>query len=454
MKTVLVVDDMAVFREPIAASLRLAGYKTVCAADGEEALQTTRAQHPDVILLDVSMPKMDGIAFLKHLRADPAVASTRVILLTALSEKKYVLTAASLGVRDYLLKSRFRLAELLERIERSGMPQAPSARSAQPAAIAPTPEVTAAEPQPAKTTSAVPQLLTRDQLPQKIEHAIQAKTLSGVVAQVISMAGSPRGNMAELAALIIRDPMLSAHVLRAANSASYASANAVVTTVPDAIRKVGCTTVRNIAAALGVFDCMPEASPDGFNPIRCWQHSFAVAQLCERLAVGDLADRAGLAYVIGLCHDLGEIFIRTQFNKEYQQVNDAAMQTGRPREQLHLEMLGMTPAQMIKAVLQSMALPSAIREPIEAFHSPGAGRATDPLVRMLWVAENYANGAMLASSPSSKIAPLTRSFCRRHRRPHSENAGPAVPALRGPGTHGHALQTLSSRRGPVARSDV
>jgi two-component system chemotaxis response regulator CheY len=107
--TILVVDDMAVFREPIAASLRLAGYETLCAADGEDALRVARARRPDLILLDVSMPKMDGLTFLKHLRADPEVAGTRVILLTALSEKKHVLSAGALGVRDYLLKSRFRL---------------------------------------------------------------------------------------------------------------------------------------------------------------------------------------------------------------------------------------------------------------------------------------------------------------------------------------------------------
>ena len=74
MSSILVVDDMAVFREPIAASLRLAGHQTQCAADGEEALRMVRQRRPDLILLDVSMPKMDGITFLKRLRAEPAIA--------------------------------------------------------------------------------------------------------------------------------------------------------------------------------------------------------------------------------------------------------------------------------------------------------------------------------------------------------------------------------------------
>ena len=118
MKTILVVDDMAVFREPIAASLRLAGYQTLCAADGQEALVITREQRPDLILLDVAMKNMDGLTFLNRLRADSEFGKTPVILLSAISEKNQIMAAASFGVRDYLLKSRFRLADLLERVKR------------------------------------------------------------------------------------------------------------------------------------------------------------------------------------------------------------------------------------------------------------------------------------------------------------------------------------------------
>jgi hypothetical protein len=77
--------------------------------------------------------------------------------------------------------------------------------------------------------------------------------------------------------------MLSARVLHVANSAAYASARPVVHTIPDAVRQVGMSTVRNVASSLGIFEAMPPSSADGFNPIRCWQHSLAVAMLCERL---------------------------------------------------------------------------------------------------------------------------------------------------------------------------
>jgi hypothetical protein len=240
--------------------------------------------------------------------------------------------------------------------------------------------------------------------------------------------------------------MLSMRVLQASNSAAYASAGPAVTTIADAIRNVGCTTVRNIAAALGVFDCMPEAGADGFNPIRCWQHSFAVAQICERLASANLEDQSGLAYMVGLCHDLGDIFIRTEFSKEYQQVIETAARTGQPKGQLLGQMFGMTPAEMIIAVLQCMALPDAIREPIEIFNSAGAPRTAHPLARILWMAENYANAVMLASSPSSEVAPLTQSFCRAA-------VGGEKPSLPDPQTLHSQVLSLTVGLARLSRAD-
>ena len=109
MSTLLIVDDTAIFRDPVAASLRLVGHEVLCAADGVEALNITRARHPDLILLDIAMPKMDGVAFLKVLRAEQSIARTPVILLTAVSDERYAREAKSLGVADLLLKSRFKL---------------------------------------------------------------------------------------------------------------------------------------------------------------------------------------------------------------------------------------------------------------------------------------------------------------------------------------------------------
>ena len=127
MSTVLVVDDMPIFRDPIAASLRLAGFETLCAADGAAALALARVRRPDVVLLDVSMPVMDGFAFLRDLRRDPRLADVPVILLTAASDRKFVTEAGRMGVKDYLLKSRFSLVDLLARVRKYAEPRAAAA---------------------------------------------------------------------------------------------------------------------------------------------------------------------------------------------------------------------------------------------------------------------------------------------------------------------------------------
>jgi CheY-like chemotaxis protein len=411
-KSILVVDDMAVLREPIAASLRLAGYQTEYACDGEEALRLTRAHHPDVILLDIAMPKMDGITFLRRLRSDPTVANTHVILLTVHGEKHSILAAGALGVKDYVLKSHFHLKELLDRIKKSGT-VAPGETTQPGASIATKDQILTPEGAKDEQPIEISRLVSREEFVQKTEQAFQGKTLSGIVMEVVAKASSPRGDTAELAALISRDTLLSARVLQAANSALYATTGAgAVTTISHAIRKVGYTAVRNIAAALGIFECMPEGGKDGFNPIRCWQHSFAVATLCELLANEKRPEISGLAYVVGLCHDLGDIFLHTQFDKEYRQVIEASIQTGQSVEELTGRMLGMTPAQIATEVLKSVGLPEEIRRPIETLHSGTTCESTDPLTRILWMGENYANAAMLASTSRCSIAPVTKAFCR------------------------------------------
>src|SRR5258706_16404024 len=123
MKTILIVDDSAICREPIAAALRLKGYKTVCASDGLEALsalEKARDQKEEfsLVLLDISMPRMDGITLLNAMRKHPQYKTLPVILLTAVQDRDTVLRARDLGVRDYLLKSHFSLDDMLTRVKK------------------------------------------------------------------------------------------------------------------------------------------------------------------------------------------------------------------------------------------------------------------------------------------------------------------------------------------------
>jgi putative two-component system response regulator len=103
-KTILVVDDEPGISNGIAAALAGWGYKTFAAIDGRKALSLAQECQPDLILLDVMMPKMDGFEVLKRLKENMQTSHIHVIMLTAKSEMPDRLKAAGLYAQDYLTK--------------------------------------------------------------------------------------------------------------------------------------------------------------------------------------------------------------------------------------------------------------------------------------------------------------------------------------------------------------
>jgi CheY-like chemotaxis protein len=116
MCSVLIVDDTPIVREPLEKLLRYEGYDTVAASNGVEALEAVKRSTPDVILLDVAMPKMNGVEFLLQLRGEERWRSVPVILLTAVMDSTQLRLARELSVREVLFKSKFAFAELLGHI--------------------------------------------------------------------------------------------------------------------------------------------------------------------------------------------------------------------------------------------------------------------------------------------------------------------------------------------------
>lgn len=84
-KTILLVDDHEDNRTALLAVLERDGYRTLGAANGLEALDAVRAERPDLVLMDLAMPVMDGRTAMREIRADPAIAKTPIIVLTAMA---------------------------------------------------------------------------------------------------------------------------------------------------------------------------------------------------------------------------------------------------------------------------------------------------------------------------------------------------------------------------------
>ncbi len=116
-KSILLVEDDEFLAELYATKLNLEGFEVSLAMDGEKGLKLAKEVMPDLILLDIILPKMDGFEVLKGIKADSATKNIPVILLTNLSQKDEVQKGLDLGAKDYLIKAHFMPSEVVKKIK-------------------------------------------------------------------------------------------------------------------------------------------------------------------------------------------------------------------------------------------------------------------------------------------------------------------------------------------------
>jgi len=115
MTKVLLVEDDVALRDIYSARFMAENYEVVTASDGEMALTQAVKEKPDLIILDVMMPKISGFDVLDILRATPETKNTRVIMMTALSQSSDIEKGKSLGADEYLVKSEVTLTDVIEK---------------------------------------------------------------------------------------------------------------------------------------------------------------------------------------------------------------------------------------------------------------------------------------------------------------------------------------------------
>jgi two-component system phosphate regulon response regulator PhoB len=113
---ILLVEDDDALANVYVTRLQAEGFEIRRVNNGEDALSTALNYHPDLVLLDVMMPKVSGFDVLDILRNTPETANLKIIMLTALSQDSEKDRAKSLGVDDYLVKSQVVIADVIERI--------------------------------------------------------------------------------------------------------------------------------------------------------------------------------------------------------------------------------------------------------------------------------------------------------------------------------------------------
>jgi two-component system chemotaxis response regulator CheY len=133
MPTILLVDDEKACRHPLSRLLQIEGYEITQAEDGLEALQRLDEQKTDLILLDLLMPRMDGVGFLERMRADPRYRDIPVFLVTANHDPKMLDRAKAQGIQEYLFKGDVPFMRMLEMIKKTlGEPYTPIRRGRRP----------------------------------------------------------------------------------------------------------------------------------------------------------------------------------------------------------------------------------------------------------------------------------------------------------------------------------
>lgn len=115
---VLLVEDDAFLLNMYTTKLKVTGFTVVTASEGNQAWDMVQKEKPDIVLLDILLPGIDGFEILKKIRATAATKKIPVIMLTNMSKKEEVERGLALGANDYLIKAHFMPSEVVEKIKK------------------------------------------------------------------------------------------------------------------------------------------------------------------------------------------------------------------------------------------------------------------------------------------------------------------------------------------------
>ncbi len=117
MKKILVVEDEKALSSVLRDELLLHKYDVAVAYDGEEGMEQMKKKRPDLVLLDLLLPKMDGFEVLKEMKADDDLKDVPVVVLSNLGQDEDIKLALKLGANDYLVKTQHPIKEVIQKIQ-------------------------------------------------------------------------------------------------------------------------------------------------------------------------------------------------------------------------------------------------------------------------------------------------------------------------------------------------
>ena len=118
MKKILVIDDDQFFGKTLEAALPSGKYEVVQAGDGEEGLKKLKDEKPDLVILDMMMPKLDGSAFMRKMQDEPELHKCPILVSSNLSSVKKISDVMAMGAVGYVIKSEESMSSIVQDIER------------------------------------------------------------------------------------------------------------------------------------------------------------------------------------------------------------------------------------------------------------------------------------------------------------------------------------------------
>ena len=115
-KKILIIEDDKFVRELIAQKLTEEGYEALTTIDGEEGMVQIKEKKPDLVLLDLILPGIDGFEVLSRMKADPDLEKIPVVILSNLGQREEVERGLKMGANDYLIKAHFTPREIIEKV--------------------------------------------------------------------------------------------------------------------------------------------------------------------------------------------------------------------------------------------------------------------------------------------------------------------------------------------------
>ena len=367
---VLIADGNATHRKILGLGLKEKGYDVLEAADGVTAVKRVVLEHPDLIVMDLTMPVLDGIEATKRIRKNKQTARIPVLILTAVKQQKHIVDALHSGASDYIIKGSLKLCEIAERIERliSRSTGRASHKSDGPADRA----ETDCTPGPAPEEDAVDSSITDSTSPSRIKARVMrlggTKAIPFIVTELLSASCDDVCCAGDLSRIIEKDPAIASRILQLANSSFY-RAGERITSVEKAVVRLGMRNVRELALSLSVMESFDKGGTlSTHSRFLFWQHCIGVAAVARALGERLGPEKAGTAFLAGLLHDIGKAMVSDCFPEQHDAVRALVNAEHKPVRLAERRILHIDHAELAQKVLTDWHLPQKLVEPVALHH--------------------------------------------------------------------------------------